>query len=174
MANNDQNFKGAADDVALSALGPPLFERRIEGYRSLSTRGFVVTITLTATMLLLPLFAVLGTAVLWGLLLPALIALAALWVALRRNTQDGEIYEEIRLWPNLIDVTHAKPRAPLRKWQANPYWVKTHLHQRDEIKNYLTLTGGEREIELGRFLQPKERAALRRELDQALAKAKSA
>ena len=151
----------------------PLFERRIEGYRSLPKEGFAVTIALTMLMLFIPMFAVLGTPVLWGILAPALITVAALWYALHRNTQDGTVAETIRLWPDLMDVTRHNPRSPDQNWQANPYWVKTHIKQRKEVENYLTLTGGEREIELGSFLTPEERLTLRRDLDEALRQARS-
>ena len=148
----------------------PIFERHIEGYRSLPKEGFAATIAFTMLMLFIPMFAVLGTPVLWGILLPAMITLAALWYALRRNTQDGAVSETIRMWPDLIDVTRHNPRGPAQTWRANPHWFRTHMYQRKEIENYLTLTGGEREIELGSFLTPEQRLELRRDLDAALRK----
>ena len=151
---------------------PPIFSRKIQAHRSLPKEGFAITIAFTMIMLFFPMFAVLGTPVLWGLLPPALLVLGGLWVAIRWNTKDGTVYEEIQLWPDLIDVTRVNPRSPSQNWQANPHWVKTHLHQRKEIKNYLTLTGGGREIELGSFLQPEERLELRRDLDTALRQAR--
>ena len=169
MADSKRNIKGAAQSAAFfDRSKAPVFERRIEGYRSLPKEGFAVTIAFTMIMLFLPMFAVLGTPVLWGLLAPALLVLGALWIAIRRNTEDGTVYEEIKLWPNLLEITHVKPRKPAISWEANPYWVKAHLRQRNNIENYLTLTGGEREIELGSFLQPEERLTLKKDLEKAL------
>ena len=42
------------------------------------------------------------------------------------------------------------------------------------LKNYLTLAGKGRHIELGAFLSPNERIELRDKIENALAKAKSA
>ncbi|MEM7240900.1 MAG: DUF2244 domain-containing protein [Pseudomonadota bacterium] len=151
----------------------PVFERRIEGYRSLPKEGFAVTIAITMIMLFVPMFAVLGTPVLWGLLPPALIVIAALWFAIRRNTQDGTVAEEIRVWKDHMHVTRFNPRAPQQDWQANPHWVKTHIRQLREVENYLTLTGGNREIEVGRFLTPDARLKLRSDLDEALRQVKA-
>jgi len=152
----------------------PIFERRIEGHRSLPKEGFAATMAFTMIMLFIPMFAVLGTPVLWGLLPPAMIALGALWYAIRRNTQDGTVAEVIRVWEDNMQVTRFNPRAPQQDWQANPHWVKTHIRQRRVVKNYLTLTGGNREIELGIFLTPDARLELRREIDDVLRTIKSA
>ena len=43
-----------------------------------------------------------------------------------------------------------------------------------KLKNYLTLTGNGRHIELGAFLSPDERIELRDKIQNALAKANSA
>ena len=55
-------------------------------YRSLPRRGFVWFIGGTAALLLLPLIAVLGSPVLWGLLPFLLGAVGAIWWALNRSS----------------------------------------------------------------------------------------
>lgn len=160
---------------ALSHPGPaPLAELHLWPYRSLPRRGFVWFIGGTATLLLLPLIAVLGSPVLWGLLPFLVAALAAIWWALGRSYRDGEIVEELRLWPDRVTLDRHGPRGARHSWEANPYWVSLHLHPKGgPVPNYLTLRGGPREVELGAFLAEEERVALRDEVERALAGARS-
>ena len=103
------------------------------------------------------------------MLLPhLLLALGLLWYLIRRNDRDREITEHIRIWPDLIAVHRHNPRKPDQYWQANPYWVKLKLRNIRTHESYLTITGGDREIELGAFLSPQERADLKHEIETVL------
>ncbi len=137
-------------------------------YRSLPKRGFVIFIAITASLVLLPLLAVLGTPVLWGLLPFIGGVLAAMWYFLQRSYKDGEVLEELRIWPDRVTLVRYNPRAPKQEWEANPYWIQVELHEKGgPVENYLTLKGGDREVELGAFLTPEERERLARELPAA-------
>ncbi|NUB43881.1 DUF2244 domain-containing protein [Fertoebacter nigrum] len=143
-------------------------------YRSLPKTGFVWFIGGTATLLLVPLLAVLGSPVLWGLLPFLLLALAAVWFALNRSYRDGEIVEHLTLTPDRITLTRHGPRGRRQDWQANPYWVRLDLHRTGgPVPNYLTLQGGDRQVELGAFLAEDERLALLGELNAALRRCRS-
>ncbi len=144
-------------------------------YRSLPRRGFVWFIGGTAALLLLPLIAVLGSPVLWGLLPFLLGAVAAIWWALGRSYRDGEIVEDLCLGPDRMTLDRHGPRGAHHRWEANPYWVSLHLHPKGgPVPNYLTLRGGPREVELGAFLSEEERVALKGELETALGHARAA
>ena len=143
-----------------------VFHLEIWPHRSLPLRGFVWVIGLTATGLALPLLAVLGTGVLWGLLPFAVVAVWALWVAMRRSYATPR--EEMWLGPDRLRLIRSDPGRPDRIWQTNPYWVRLALHAQGPVEDYLTLTDGQREIELGAFLAPEERVALRDELERKL------
>lgn len=154
---------GAAD-------GPPLAELHLWPYRSLPRRGFAVFIAATAALLLLPLLAVLGSPVLWGLLPFLVIAVGGVWFALQRSYRDGEVLEVLRLFPARIDLSRQDRSGKRQDWQANPYWVSLHLHpEGGPVPDYLTLKGNGREVELGAFLAQEERVALHGELRQMLA-----
>jgi uncharacterized membrane protein len=143
-------------------------------YRSLPRKGFVWFIAGTAALLLIPLLAVLGSPVLWGLLPFLLAAIGAIWWALTRSYRDGEIVEELRLWPDRITIDRHGPRGRHQEWEANPYWISLHLHEKGgPVPNYLTLRGGPREVELGAFLSEEERQELKAALDLALVRARS-
>lgn len=147
----------------------PIEELHLWPYRSLPRRSFVRFIGATALLLSLPLLAVLGTPVLWGLL-PFLVgALAFLWVMLARSYRDGEVLEELVLAADRVALTRHDPRRATRHWDANPHWVRVLLHPRNgPVPNYVTLAGAGREVEIGAFLSEDERLALYDELSRRL------
>jgi uncharacterized membrane protein len=147
---------------------PPILALTLWPHRSLTRRGFAGVLLLVAAGLALPLAPLGGTAVGWGLLPFLIAALVALYAAIRRSFADGRLTEELRLWPDLITVERREPRGAVRRWHANPAWVRLMLFEDARIEKYLTLTGNGREIELGAFLSPDERVALHRDLGAAL------
>lgn len=137
-------------------------------HRSLTPEGFAWVIGLAAAALTLPLLAVAGSAVMWGLLPFALAALAGLWWGVQRDWKGGGAFEEVALRPAEMSVTRHDPGRPDRRWQGNPYWVRLTLRRDGPVEDYLTLSDGRREIELGAFLSPEERRRLRADLAAAL------
>lgn len=130
-------------------------------YRSLPRRGMVWFIGGTATLITIPLFAVIGSPVLWALLPFLLAAIAGIWWALNRSFKDGEILEDLTLSPTEIALTRLGPRGKRQDWAANPHWVRVTLHEtKGPVPHYLTLSGNGREVELGAFLTEDERKAL--------------
>ena len=149
----------------------PQAELHLWPYRSLLRRDFVVFIGCTASLVLLPLLSVLGSPVLWGILPFFLLTLSAIWYALNRSYKDGEIIEELRIWPDRITLHHRSRRGH-HEWEANPYWVDVKCDSNHEkVPNYLTLKGANRTVELGAFLSEDERAVLYDEIDRAIRKA---
>ncbi|MGB4827498.1 MAG: DUF2244 domain-containing protein [Paracoccaceae bacterium] len=139
-------------------------------HRSLTQVGFVWFVGGTAALIALPLLALLGNPVLWALLPFLLGAIWAIWYALRKNGRDRAIVEELTLTPGLVTLARHGPRGQRQDWQANPHWVRVACHPTGgPVPNYLTLTGGKREVEIGAFLSEDERLALRRELTAKLA-----
>jgi uncharacterized membrane protein len=147
---------------------PPVLALTLWPNRSLTRRGGGWLVGLAAAGLAMPLIGLAGTRAAWGMLPFLLAALLLLYWALRRNTLDGRLSEEVRLWPDLITVVRREPRGTIRRWHANPFWVRAHLYEDRAIEKYLTLEGAGREIELGAFLSPWERESLHAELTAAL------
>ncbi|MDJ0859203.1 MAG: DUF2244 domain-containing protein [Dinoroseobacter sp.] len=151
---------GAFSPVAVLRLWP---------HRSLTAKGFVWFIGITATALSLPLIAVLGSVVLWGLLPFMLLALAGVWYGIVRNQTDLSLNEVLELSAERIALTRHNPRQSDQHWEANPYWVELTLHpSQGPVENYLTLRGSDREVELGAFLSPEERIMLYADLQDRL------
>jgi len=134
-------------------------------HRSLSQRGFVWFLGLTAALIALPLIGILGSPVLWALLPFLLLAIAAIWFALRKNGKDRDILEDLHLTPSRVVLARHGPRGQRHDWSANPHWLRISLHETGgPVPSYLTLKGENREVELGAFLSEEERIALYREL----------
>jgi uncharacterized membrane protein len=138
-------------------------------YRSLLRKDFVLFIGATALIVTLPLITVLGTAILWGLLPFFLLMLWGVWTALNVSYKRGEVLEELSVDDTTAHLTRHNPKGGVQKWEANRYWVTVHLHPKGgPVENYITLRGGDREVEIGAFLDAGERLALYDELKRAL------
>ena len=147
----------------------PVAELHLWPYRALLRRDFVIFISATTALIFVPLLATIGSPVLWGLLPFFIIAVASIWYAINRSYKDGEILEQLRIWPDRMTLDHIHPRQGRKSWQANPYWVHVKIDRKNErITNYLTLKGNDREVELGAFLPEDERAALYDEVSRAI------
>lgn len=146
----------------------PILTLTLWPHRSLSRKGFAVVLCSVAVGLSIPLLPLVGTTAAWGLL-PFLVAtLVGLYLAIGRSYADGRLIEELRLWPDLITVVRRERAGRVRRWHANPAWVRLTLFENGRIEKYLTLKGNGREIELGAFLSPPEREALYADLAAAL------
>ena len=154
------------NDTAPDDSGAVCHQLDLWPHHSLSVRGFVWVIGLTAAALALPLIAVLGTSVLWGLLPFALAVVAALWGAIRRSYRSPA--ERLILSTDRLQVIRSDPGRPDRIWNTNPYWVRLQLRRDGPVDSYLILTDGRRDIELGAFLSPQERIDLKHDLERRL------
>lgn len=137
-------------------------------HQSLTGRGFSWFIGSTAVMLSLPLLAVLGSPVVWVLMVFFLAAIAGVWRAIMLNRQHRLIHEELRLTDERVHLSHTPHRGPVLEWEANPHWVTVNLRSDGPVDSYLTLRGGGREVEIGKFLTPEEREGLFEELNHRL------
>ena len=136
-------------------------------HQSLTPRGFTWFIGVTAAMLALPLVALLGSPVVWFLLFFFLIAVTGVWKAITTNQRDRSRREELVLTEEQVRLEHVPYAGEPLVWEANPHWVTVSLRDDGPVEKYLTLRGNNREVEIGRFLSPEERAALFDELSQA-------
>lgn len=149
---------------------PPLMWVTLRPNRSLTPAVGTGLMGLLAAGLAVPLIALAGHSAAWGMLPFLVAALAALYLALRRNQRDGDLSEELKLWADLITVVRREPSGRVLTWHANPFWMRIRLYPAARLENYLTLQGNGREIELGAFLSPDERESLHRDLNDVLSR----
>ncbi len=149
--------------------GCPRLVLSIRPHKSLTPQGFVWFVGLTTGMLSLPLLAVLGHPVLWGLLPFVVLAVAAIWWGLKRSWSDMEIREDLVLWDNWLRLIHKAPRRDPQIWEANPYWIRLRLiPEGGKVPDYVTMKAEGREVEIGAFLSPSERRDLHALLEREL------
>lgn len=130
-------------------------------HRSLPLTGFAVVIMTFFALITIPLAALVGTVLLWGLLPFALMAIAALWWGLRRSYRDGNILEVLEIDGTDLVLTRTDPDGTQRDWRCNLHWVRVTDHQTGgPVPHYITLTGNGREVEIGAFLSEDERPLL--------------
>jgi uncharacterized membrane protein len=139
--------------------------------QSLTRQGRRMAMATAAAGFCLPLIAMAGTPVFWGLAPFLLVPFCALWLSIRRNAWHLRIEERLTLWRDEMRVERREPDGRLLRWQAEPLRVRLRLHKDARVEDYLTLAGGGREIELGAFLSPEERFALAGEIEAALTRA---
>ena len=126
---------------------------------------------ITALMLSVPLWGIIGTPVFWALIPFLALAFLGLWFAIRRNGRNLNLSETLWIWSDEVRVERQEPDGRRLRWQAEPMKARVRLHKEAKIEDYLTLTGGGREIELGAFLAPEERVALADEIEAGLTRA---
>ncbi len=134
-------------------------------HRSLPRRGFAAMIMMAFTLGTMPLYGLLGTVFLWGILPFVLLMVAGLWWGLERSYQDGDILEELSLQDDVLHLSHKPARGATKTWECNIYWVRAELHvSGTPLPYYVTLTGNGRTVEIGSFLSEDERKILFTEL----------
>jgi len=138
-------------------------------HRSLPRRGFAGFMLATCLMISLPLFAVLGTPVLWGILPFLAGTVVLMWWALERSYAAGRLHEALVIDAQEVLLTRTNPRGEVQKWDCNAYWAQAQIYPSGgPVAHYITLRGAGREVELGAFLSEDERKALYDEVRGAL------
>lgn len=144
-------------------------ELRLWPHNSLPPRmamGVVLSVFLFG---LIPLLAVLGSALLWGLLPFLLIVVLGLWLAFEMNYRARSVSEVLTLSATQARLVHHNPRRGDLEWSCNRYWARPEIHPSGgPVPHYVTLIGDGREVEIGAFLSEEERITLFDELKQIL------
>ncbi|NBO20701.1 MAG: DUF2244 domain-containing protein [Rhodobacteraceae bacterium] len=149
---------------------PRQMHLQLWAHHSLTRTGFVGFVGATAALALVPMLALLGQMVLWVIMAFFGAAIWAIWAAITRNIRDRSYAEDLILTPEQAHLIHRRGTAASREWRANTHWVSVAVYPKGgPVEDYLTLRGAGREVELGSFLTPDERRALRDDLLRHLA-----
>ncbi len=136
-------------------------ELRLWPHNALPPRGAMGVVLLVFAFGLIPLMAVLGSALLWGLLPFLLITVAGLWLAFEANYRARSVLEVLTLTDDQAHLVHQTPRNAAKEWTCNRYWARPEMHRHGgPVPHYVTLVGDGREVEIGAFLSEDERIAL--------------
>jgi len=148
---------------------PPSRKLEIWPHRSLSRKGFAGFILITCGMLCFPLFPLLGTVVLWGILPFLILAVSAIWLALEASYKAARLHEALIISEAQVQLVRTNPRGDRQEWECDRYWTQVRMHPKGgPVEHYVTLAGKRREVEIGAFLSEDERKALYGELSDAI------
>ncbi len=162
-------------DIWKSAEEPTFLRMRLIPNRSLDVNGTKVVFGVIACGFLLPIIPFIGSPIGTTLTIFSGMTFYLFLTLLQKNFQQGNTFEEILISKSKIIVVHQEENKAQKTWEGNPYWTKVNVDTHNpKLKNYLTLAGAGKHIELGAFLSPDERIELRDKIQNALAKAKSA
>ncbi|WP_171207701.1 MULTISPECIES: DUF2244 domain-containing protein [unclassified Ruegeria] len=140
-------------------------ELRLWPHNSLPPRGAMGVVMGVFLFGLIPVLAMLGSAILWGLLPFLLITVLGLWLAIEMNYRARSISEVLTLSGTQARLVHHNPRKGDQIWTCNRYWARPEMHAKGgPVPHYVTLIGEGREVEIGAFLSEEERIALYDEL----------
>ena len=148
----------------------PVWDASLWPNRSLTPGIRKAVLTFICAGLCLPLIPLIGTLAFWGMVPFLAGTLALILLGLRRSDRDGHLSEEVAIWPDEMRVERREPSGRCLRWSAETMQVRVRLAD-GPVESYLTLKGGGREIELGRFLSPEERVELAGEIEDALGRA---
>ncbi|NOD33790.1 MULTISPECIES: DUF2244 domain-containing protein [unclassified Ruegeria] len=144
-------------------------ELRLWPHNSLPPRGAFITILSVFMFGLIPLLAMLGSVVLWGLLPFLLITVFGLWLAIQTNYRARSVFEVLTLSDTQAHLVHYTPGKDQQEWSCNRFWARTEMHEKGgPVPHYVTLVGDGREVEIGSFLSEDERITLYDELSTRL------
>ena len=144
----------------------PLLNLTLWPNRSLNKKHFYVLMVVTFGAMMITIIPFVGTQTFFVMLPFSAITLMLLFLSIVLNYQSGKLYENIKIWPDLIEVKRYEINGTSKEWTANPYWTKVNLYKKGQkIQNYLTLTGNGREVEVGAFLAPNERIEIKQKID---------
>ncbi len=144
-------------------------ELRLWPHNSLPPRGAMIVILSVFLFGLIPLLAMLGSVVLWGLLPFLLLTVLGLWLAIHTNYHARSVFEVLTLDKTQARLVHHHPRKGDQEWICNRYWARPEMHASGgPVPHYVTLIGDGREVEIGAFLSEYERIALYDDLNRKL------
>ena len=150
----------------------PLFAARLTPHRSLSPRGIKTVVGILAALALLPglIFYTLGA---WPVVGFMGLDVVALYWALSHSFRDGRRYEQVTLWSDSLQILQVTPRGQETLQTFNPLLVKL-IVERDfeERTTGVKLRTKERDLVIGAFLNPDDKASFAKVFGTALKKSR--
>lgn len=159
---------GAATPAPRTDSQSALFDAILRPHRSLSPTGFIILMSLVATVgfgagitfLLIGAWPVFGFC---GL------EVVLLYVCFRLSYRGARIFERVRLTEGRLIVERWGLDGRVRQWSFQPYWLRVTIDDPPEPNSPLLLSSHGHSLAIGSFLTVAERLELARALRQALA-----
>ena len=160
----------SGDNAAVTE--PTIFSATITPHRSLGSTGFLVLMLGIGGVSFVSgvLFLLIGAWPVFGFL--GLDVLLIYW-AFRINYRAARAYEEVTVTSSELTVRKVNHRGGVREWTLNPLWVRLEkiVHEDYGIERLLLVSRG-KQLPIGSFLGPDEKASFAKALGDALGAAK--
>jgi uncharacterized membrane protein len=150
----------------------PIFEATITPHRSLGHIGFVILMTAVGLISFVAgiMFWLMGAWPVFGFF--GLDVLLLYW-AFRINYRRATAYEVVTVTPIELRIRKVNHYGRVREWALNPLWVRLEkiVHEDYGIEQLLLVSRG-RQLPIGSFLGPDEKATFAKALGDAIGAAK--
>jgi uncharacterized membrane protein len=93
--------------------------------------------------------------------------------AFRASSEAAKREEHVTLTPAQLSIVRKPPRGPSNEIRLNPYWVRVQMDDPPEHWSQLWLWSHGKDLKIGTFLAPTERAAFAGVLKSALRRARN-
>jgi uncharacterized membrane protein len=164
----------AADNTSANnaELEPTIFSAVITPHRSLGHVGFLTLMLVFGGISFIAgtMFFIVGAWPVFGFFG---LDVALLYFAFRLNYRSADAYEEVTITPSTLTVRKVSHHGAAREWQLNPLWVRLDkiTHEEYGIERLLLVSRG-KNLPVGNFLGPEEKASFAAALGRALNEAK--
>ena len=151
---------------------PTLFSAMLTPHRSLNRVGFLILMAFLSVVSFAAgvAFLIMGAWPVFGFF--GLDVLAVYW-AFRVNYSRATAREEISVTPTTLRVRRISHRGEVSEWTFNPLWVTLDKQTHEEFGiERLALVSRGKQLTVGSFLGPDEKASFAKALTAALAAAK--
>ncbi|MDQ0391039.1 DUF2244 domain-containing protein [Labrys monachus] len=149
-------------------MDEPVFDAILSPHRSLGPLGFrnlLIAVGTASTLLSIP-FYIMGA---WPVIGFFGVDVGLLYVMFKINYRGARLREHVLMTHALLRLSRMDREGRTREWSFNPRWVRL---QRDEHEEFgvmrLALVQRGREVEVARFLGPREKGEFARAFTQAL------
>lgn len=150
----------------------PAFHAVLTPHRSLGRTGFVMLMGVIGGSCLVSgvVFLAMGAWPIFGFLG---LDVLAIYMAFRLNYRAARCREEVRLSRDELSIWRTEASGKIRSSRFNPFWTKLHVakHPYAGVTSIAVASGG-KQVTIGDFLNPDDRASFAQAFGQALATVK--
>ncbi|RUT30166.1 DUF2244 domain-containing protein [Arsenicitalea aurantiaca] len=150
----------------------PIFAATLTPHNALSATGLRNVMIVFAGLAALPslIFFQLGA---WPILGFMGLDILLVWWALSASRRAGRRFEEVTLWSDALEIRQVSAAGAENHERFNPFYVRLVIERDyDERTTALRLRTRERELEIGAFLNPEDKASFAKVFGSALRKAR--
>ena len=153
-------------------LEPTIFSAVLRPHRSLGRIGFMILIVVFGLVSFIAgvAFLLIGAWPVFGFF--GLDVLLLYW-AFKLNYRYAAEYEQVTVTPTQLKVRKVSYRGRVREWVLNPLWVKLDpvVHEEFGVEGLFLVSRG-KQLAIGSFLAPDEKASFAQALGNALSEAR--